>query len=190
MASVGLNVIDVHRISGELRYRYFGPPPLIEDDSVRSNASNLVSARLGCRVGARLRLDLDVFNLLNAKVSDVDYFYASRLRGEPAAGIDGVRFLDLHRSDTLPTEQCTCHGDRPVSGKVSQLRGFVQLNSFPHPDHRLDKGLVAIMRTAFAHDHTANGRGKESYELGERADVVVAEKCASMMSQAKRHVHE
>ena len=33
---------------------------------------------------------LDIFNLLNARVSDIDYFYTSRLRGEPAAGIDDV----------------------------------------------------------------------------------------------------
>jgi len=47
-------------------------------------------ARLGCRVVPRVRLDLDVFNIANAKVSDVDYFYASRLPGEPAAGVDDV----------------------------------------------------------------------------------------------------
>jgi hypothetical protein len=32
---------------GGLRVRYFGPRPLIEDNSVRSNSSTPVSARLG-----------------------------------------------------------------------------------------------------------------------------------------------
>ena len=40
---------------------------------------------------------VDVFNLLNAADSDVDYFYASRLRGEPLDGID-----DIHTHPTLP----------------------------------------------------------------------------------------
>lgn len=92
VASLGLSVIDLGRISGELRYRYFGPRPLIEDDSVRSEASSLLSARLGYRLAPRLRLDLDVFNLLDAEVSDIDYFYTSRLPGESADGIDDLHF--------------------------------------------------------------------------------------------------
>jgi outer membrane cobalamin receptor len=92
VASVGLSVIDRGRISAELRYRHFGPRPLIEDDSVRSEASNLLNARVGYRITPRIRLDLDVFNLLDAQVSDIDYFYTSRLPGEPRAGIEDVHF--------------------------------------------------------------------------------------------------
>ncbi|HEX9984199.1 MAG TPA: TonB-dependent receptor [Thermoanaerobaculia bacterium] len=92
VASVGLNVIDFRRLSGELRYRYFGPRPLIEDDSVRSQASGLLNARLGYRLTPRIRLDVDVFNILDAQASDVDYFYTSRLPGEPAEGIDDLHF--------------------------------------------------------------------------------------------------
>jgi hypothetical protein len=33
-----------------------------------------------------------VFNLLNAKDSDIDYFYASRLSGEPLGGVDDIHF--------------------------------------------------------------------------------------------------
>jgi outer membrane receptor protein involved in Fe transport len=92
VASVGLNVIDFRRLSGELRYRYFGPRPLIEDDSVRSEASSLFNARIGYHIAPRVRLDLDVFNILDAEVSDIDYFYASRLPGDPANGIDDIHF--------------------------------------------------------------------------------------------------
>jgi hypothetical protein len=35
-----------------------------------------------------LRLVVDGFNLLNGRASDIDYFYASRLPGEPIEGID------------------------------------------------------------------------------------------------------
>lgn len=92
VASVGLSVIDFRRLSGELRYRYFGPRPLVEDGSVRSDASNLVNARVGYRITPRIRLDVDVFNVLDAEVSDIDYFYTSRLPGEPVAGIEDVHF--------------------------------------------------------------------------------------------------
>jgi hypothetical protein len=40
---------------------------------------------------------LDMFNLANAKASDVDYYYASRLPGEPAGGV-----FDIHMHPTLP----------------------------------------------------------------------------------------
>ena len=70
--------------------RYFGPRPLIEDNSVRSRSSTIVNARLGYEIGRGARLALDVFNVLNARASDIDYFYASRLPGEPSAGVDDI----------------------------------------------------------------------------------------------------
>ncbi|HEV7920104.1 MAG TPA: TonB-dependent receptor [Thermoanaerobaculia bacterium] len=97
VASLGLNLIDLGKVSGELRYRYFGPRPLIEDDSIRSDASHLVNARLGYRLTPRVRLDLDVFNILNAQASDIDYFYASRLGGEPAGGVEDVHFHPVEK---------------------------------------------------------------------------------------------
>jgi len=75
---------------GALRLRYFGPRPLVEDDSARSHSSGLLNARLGYHLANGLDLSLDVFNLLNREVSDVDYFYASRLPGEPAQGVDDI----------------------------------------------------------------------------------------------------
>ena len=92
VASAGISLIGLGGFSGEMRYRYFGPRPLLEDGSARSGASSLVSARLGYRVTPRVRLDVDVFNVLDAEVSDIDYFYTSRLPGEPAGGFDDVHF--------------------------------------------------------------------------------------------------
>jgi hypothetical protein len=45
---------------------------------------------LSWRLGSRSLLSADVFNLTDAKVSDVDYYYASRLPGEPAAGVNDI----------------------------------------------------------------------------------------------------
>jgi outer membrane receptor protein involved in Fe transport len=62
----------------------------LEDDSVRSKASTILDARASYRLAPRYSLNLDVFNLTNAKVSDIDYYYTSRLPGEPLAGFDDV----------------------------------------------------------------------------------------------------
>ena len=80
-----------------MRARYFGPRPLVEDDSIRSKATALVNLEAGYKFSNRVRLSLDVFNLLNAADSDIDYYYRSRLLGEPADGID-----DIHLHPSLP----------------------------------------------------------------------------------------
>jgi outer membrane cobalamin receptor len=67
---------------GALRLRYFGPRPLIEDNSVRSHASVTLNGRIGYRIAKDLRLELEGFNLANKRVSSIDYYYASQLRGE------------------------------------------------------------------------------------------------------------
>jgi outer membrane receptor protein involved in Fe transport len=73
---------------GSLRLRHFGPRPLIEDNTVRSSSTTLVSARVGYKFDKKLRVQLDVFNLLDRRSSQIDYFYASQLRGEAAPVID------------------------------------------------------------------------------------------------------
>ena len=90
VASAGVTFHDRGPVYGSLRLRYFGPRPLVEDDSVRSESSTTLNARLGYRFSPRFALNLDVFNLTNAKVSDIDYFYTSRLPGEPAEGVDDI----------------------------------------------------------------------------------------------------
>ena len=92
VASAGVSVSNLSGFFGSLRLRYFGARPLIEDDSVRSRASTLVNARVGYQITKNFRFTLDVFNLFDAQSSDIDYFYSSRLPGEPAAGVDDVHF--------------------------------------------------------------------------------------------------
>lgn len=90
VVSAGVSVYDVGPFSGSLRYRYLGPRPLIEDDSVRSPASNLVNATVAYALSSRYRVLVEALNLFNSRSSDIDYFYNSRLPGEPAGGIDDV----------------------------------------------------------------------------------------------------
>jgi hypothetical protein len=68
---------------GSLRLRHFGPRPLIEDNSVQSKATSIVNAQGGYKFSNAIRLLVDVFNLFDAKVSDIDYFFESRLQDEP-----------------------------------------------------------------------------------------------------------
>lgn len=74
--------------SGGLRLRYFGPRALLEDDSVRSPASTLLNMKLGYRLAPNLKLTVEVLNLLDRRASDIDYYYASQLPGEPAPVAD------------------------------------------------------------------------------------------------------
>jgi TonB dependent receptor/Carboxypeptidase regulatory-like domain/TonB-dependent Receptor Plug Domain len=90
VASLGASLHDRGPFCASLRLRYIGGRPLVEDDSVRSRASTTLNARLGYRVSPRLSLAVDLFNLTNARVSDIEYFYTSRLPGEPAGGVDDV----------------------------------------------------------------------------------------------------
>lgn len=82
---------------GGLRVRYFGPRTLTQDNSVRSRATALLYADFGFHLSPSMAIILNVFNLLDEKASDIDYFYTSRLRGEPAAGLD-----DIHTHPSEP----------------------------------------------------------------------------------------
>jgi outer membrane cobalamin receptor len=84
---VGQLALTVSRLGpweGALRLRWFGPRPLLDDDSVRSRASTTLNGRLGYRVSRDVRLELEGFNLANRHASAIDYYYASQLRDEAA----------------------------------------------------------------------------------------------------------
>ena len=108
VVSAGATVDSVRGMFGSVRWRYFGPRALAEDDTVRSKATSLVNLTAGYKFSPSLRVALDVFNLFNAADSDVDYFYKSRLPGEPADGID-----DFH-----------IHPAAPRSARINLIFGF------------------------------------------------------------------
>ena len=74
-----------------VRLRRFGAYALVEDNSVRARASTLVNAELGYQF-AGARLEAGILNLLGSRDRDIQYFYASRLPGEPADGVADVHF--------------------------------------------------------------------------------------------------
>jgi outer membrane cobalamin receptor len=95
--TVGAAINQWKGLFGSARLRYFGPRPLVEDNTVRSEATSLINLQAGYRLRNGARVVLDVFNLFDSTASDIDYFYTSRLRGEPDGGVD-----DIHFHPTLP----------------------------------------------------------------------------------------
>jgi hypothetical protein len=95
--SAGVTVEPRQQLFGSIRVRHFGPRPLLEDASVTSRSTTLWNGALGYRFSTRARLVMEVFNLFDARVSDIDYFYTSRLMGEPAGGVN-----DIHTHPALP----------------------------------------------------------------------------------------
>lgn len=83
--------VDKGPYYGALQLRYFGPRPLIEDNTVRSRSTATLNGRVGYRINRNVRVDLEGFNLTNRKDSAIDYYYASRLRGE-VAEVDDIHF--------------------------------------------------------------------------------------------------
>jgi hypothetical protein len=76
---------------GSLRGRYFGKRPLIEDGSVESDDSLIFNARIGYRFKKpEVELSVQVLNVFDSRDNDIEYFYASRLPGEPAEGVEDI----------------------------------------------------------------------------------------------------
>ena len=59
---------------------------------MRSKATSLVNLQGGYQLLKNLRATVDVFNLFNEQVSDIDYYFASRLPGEPLGGVEDIHF--------------------------------------------------------------------------------------------------
>jgi outer membrane receptor protein involved in Fe transport len=95
--SGGVSVDGFHRMFASGRWRYFGPRALTDDNTVRSRPTSLFNAQAGYQIGKQLRATVDVFNVFNASDSDIDYYFLSRLPGEP---LDGV--YDIHSHPTPP----------------------------------------------------------------------------------------
>jgi hypothetical protein len=91
VVATGVTVEEAGPLFGTMRVRYFGARDLVESGAIRSAPTTLVNAQVGARVSKSARLVIDVFNLLDRQVSDVDYYYASRLAGE-AGPVDDIHF--------------------------------------------------------------------------------------------------
>ncbi|MDJ0701385.1 MAG: TonB-dependent receptor, partial [Woeseiaceae bacterium] len=89
VVAAGVSARYPNGVYGSLRARHFGDRPLIEDGTVRSDSSTVLSLLLGYR-RASMDFRVEVLNLLDADDQDIAYFYASRLPGEPAEGVEDI----------------------------------------------------------------------------------------------------
>ena len=103
----GVTVSDLGRWSGSLRLRYFSGGPLIEDGSVDWGPTVLVNGMVGFQATTHLRFSLEGFNLLDREDDDIAYYYASRLPGEPAEGIEDVHFHPMEKPSVRLTANWT-----------------------------------------------------------------------------------
>jgi hypothetical protein len=69
---------------GGARIRYLGASPLSQDNTIRSRPSLQLYGESGYHLSADLSVALSVYNLLGRRDYDIEYYYASRLRGEAA----------------------------------------------------------------------------------------------------------
>lgn len=80
---------------GSLRTRYFGPQPLIEDNSVTAPSSLTYNARIGWH-GRDWEIAIDVLNLFDRANYDIAYNYESQLPDEPSPVSD----IHLHPAES------------------------------------------------------------------------------------------
>ncbi len=78
-----------NRFDAALRVRYLGRRSLVEDNSVRSPAITVVNLRATRRFG-RIEMSAELLNVFDTARADADYYYASRLPGEPVEGIEDI----------------------------------------------------------------------------------------------------
>lgn len=105
--TAGVSVDNLGGPFGSLRVRYFGPRALVEDNSARSEPSTLVNGQVGYKLADRLKVAVEVFNIFNADVNDIDYFYESQMQGEAA-----------------PVSDFHIHPVEPRSARVSLVYNF------------------------------------------------------------------
>jgi hypothetical protein len=84
VASMGVTLNRETGWFGGTRFRYLGPAPLIDDNSVRAAATFIVNIEGGYHFSKGLSAVVTVFNALDRKDNDITYYYASQLQGEPA----------------------------------------------------------------------------------------------------------
>ncbi len=96
VASAGLTYNPPRGWNGGLRVRYFGPRPLVEDNSVRSEATFTAAADVGYRFKKGLEASVEIINLFDAQDSAIDYYYESQLKNETSPQ------PDIHFHPVLP----------------------------------------------------------------------------------------
>ncbi|MEO8722004.1 MAG: TonB-dependent receptor [Sphingobium sp.] len=95
IGAAGILVDNLGPWSGALTWRKLGSHPLLDDNSVRSTGYSEVNFSASYKVNPKLTLRAEVYNLFDSGDNAADYYYASRLPGESAGGVEGLNFHPL-----------------------------------------------------------------------------------------------
>lgn len=91
VASTGIRYGKSQGWQGSLRYRYFGARVLESFDEIKADSTGTLNFGLGY-AWSNLSLELEIHNLLDSDEHDIDYYYASRLPGEPEEGVEDLHY--------------------------------------------------------------------------------------------------
>lgn len=90
IGSFGVLVDDLGPWFGGLQWRRLGAYPISDGDrDPKDPGYSEWNADIGYRLNPKLRVQLSVFNLFNARANAAAYYYTARLPGEPVDGIAG-----------------------------------------------------------------------------------------------------
>jgi outer membrane receptor protein involved in Fe transport len=96
IGSFGVLVDNLGPWFGGLQWRALGKYPINDgEEEPQDKGYSEFNADIGYKVSDRLRLQLSVFNLFNTKADSAAYYYAARLKGEPAEGINDFQVHPL-----------------------------------------------------------------------------------------------
>jgi hypothetical protein len=102
----GITLHDIGGVLASLRLRYFGPRPLVEDDSERSHQTIMLGGMLAYDLTPTWRITAEVFNLLDRNDAEIDYFYDSCLQSQIVTAPDGAQACpatpDIHFHPVYP----------------------------------------------------------------------------------------
>ena len=92
VASAGISYgSPVNGLHTSLRYRYFGARRLDSFDEHQADATSTLNFGIGYG-WEKINLELNILNLFDSDDHDIDYFYGSRLQGEPDEGIEDIHY--------------------------------------------------------------------------------------------------
>ena len=96
IGSFGVLVDNLGPWFGGLQWRRLGPYPINDGDAAPEDKGySEVNLDVGYKFSRRLKAQVSVFNLLNSHADAAAYYYASRLPGEPAGGVNDFQVHPL-----------------------------------------------------------------------------------------------
>ncbi|MBW4965743.1 TonB-dependent receptor [Pseudoalteromonas sp. CR1] len=102
VASAGLNWHLTEQWQSSIRVRHIGKRTLTDDGDKRSNPLTVVNSSVSYKQ-THWKVDFELLNLFNSTDHDIDYYYASRLPGEPAQGVEDNHFHPIEPRTTRLT---------------------------------------------------------------------------------------